>query len=468
MKELVTNFFAYGFAISLDKLLAFLLIPIYASKLSVDEFGVVDLIQTTIGIFIIFAFLQLETSLQRYYFEYEGKKRKEYIFTVYSTVILLSICLTVLISLFSRTLATYICGNVEYYKYLIIAAIQMPFSCSATLSSIILRYEKKNKLFACSILLRSAFLMIFMLAFFYIGNGGIGGYFGAYFLSSFISSVVILLFIKDYFICSFVKMFFVKSIKYALPQVPARIGVVANTYANRFIILNYMTTYSVGIFSMALKFGSIMGLFESTFSMAWNQYLFKIIKEKRVKEEIVHLLEVIAPVIFFIALSIGIFSYEIIYYFADPKYIESSNYVICISFSISLLTISTIMQTGPKVLSKTKYLSYSFFISCAINISFLFILAKEYQLFGVVWCMIIANTFQVIACLYFSNKIYPVKFKLIILFIEYLFGIIICLDISLHNRGIYFRVLLEIISLIFYSFLLWKAVSKSTNCNKHD
>lgn len=76
MKELLTNFFAYGFAISLDKLLAFLLIPIYASKLSVDEFGVIDLIQTIIGIVSIFAFLQLETSLQRYYFEYEGEKKK--------------------------------------------------------------------------------------------------------------------------------------------------------------------------------------------------------------------------------------------------------------------------------------------------------------------------------------------------------------------------------------------------------
>ena len=117
MKELLTNFFAYGFAISLDKLLAFLLIPIYASKLSVDEFGVIDLIQTIIGIVSIFAFLQLETSLQRYYFEYEGEKKKEYVFTIYISVIILSILLSVLIGLFSRILATHICGDANYYKY---------------------------------------------------------------------------------------------------------------------------------------------------------------------------------------------------------------------------------------------------------------------------------------------------------------------------------------------------------------
>lgn len=460
MKELLTNFFAYGFAISLDKLLAFLLIPIYASRLSVDEFGIIDLIQTIIGIVSIFAFLQLETSLQRYYFEYEGRKRKEYIFTVYSTVITLSICLAILTGLFSRVLATYICGNADYYKYLIIAAIQMPFSCSATLSSIILRYEKKNKLFTFSILFRSVLLVIFMLIFFYISNGGIKGYFCAYFLSSFISSIVILLFIKDYFVHFFVKSFFFKSLKYALPQVPARVGVVANTYANRFIILNYMTTYSIGIFSMALKFGSIMSLFESTFSMAWNQYLFKIITEKNHKVVIVYLLEMVAPVIFMVALSIGLFSHEIIYYFADPKYIESSKYVAFISFSISLLSISTIMQTGPKVLSKTKYLSYSFLISCIVNLIFLILFTKEYQLLGVVWAMIIANTVLLISNWYFSNRIFPIKFKLLLLFIEYLFGILICLDISLNNRDLYFRILQEIIVILFYSFLLWKAMKR--------
>ena len=77
---------------------------------------------------------------------------------------------------------------------------------------------------------------------------------------------------------------------------------------------------------MALKFGSIMTLFESTFSMAWNQYLFRIVTEEKQKIMVVHMLEVVVPIIFMIALSIGLFSHEIIYYFADPKYIESSKY----------------------------------------------------------------------------------------------------------------------------------------------
>ena len=122
--------------------------------------------------------------------------------------------------------------------------------------------------------------MTFIFVFFYIIDWGMKGYFSASLLASCISSIITFL--------------LVKSLQYALPQVPARVGVIANTYANRFMILNYMTTYSIGIFSMALKFGSIMTLFESTFSMAWNQYLFRIVTEEKQKIMVVHMLEVVS------------------------------------------------------------------------------------------------------------------------------------------------------------------------------
>lgn len=77
MKELILNFFSFGLAVSLERFLSFLLIPLYASVFSVTEFGVIDLVQTFIGVVTIFCFLQLETSLQRFYYEYEGEEKKE-------------------------------------------------------------------------------------------------------------------------------------------------------------------------------------------------------------------------------------------------------------------------------------------------------------------------------------------------------------------------------------------------------
>jgi len=83
MKELILNFFSFGLAVSLERFLSFLLIPLYASVFSVTEFGVIDLVQTFIGVVTIFCFLQLETSLQRFYYEYEGEEKKKFLFSIF-------------------------------------------------------------------------------------------------------------------------------------------------------------------------------------------------------------------------------------------------------------------------------------------------------------------------------------------------------------------------------------------------
>lgn len=48
--------FSYSFAVALERLCSFLLIPLYASTFTVAEFGVIDIVQTTIGVVLIFAF----------------------------------------------------------------------------------------------------------------------------------------------------------------------------------------------------------------------------------------------------------------------------------------------------------------------------------------------------------------------------------------------------------------------------
>ena len=58
------------------------------------------------------------------------------------------------------------------------------------------------------------------------------------------------------------------------------LGSATNAYANRFFILGYLDTYHIGLFSMALKIGSIMQLIHQTFMMAWNQYMFETLKRR--------------------------------------------------------------------------------------------------------------------------------------------------------------------------------------------
>ena len=80
MKEFIKSFFAFGIAITFEKIIAFLLIPIYTRYFNLTEFGIIDLIFVTIALASIFAELQLETALQRYYYDFTGLSKLRFRF----------------------------------------------------------------------------------------------------------------------------------------------------------------------------------------------------------------------------------------------------------------------------------------------------------------------------------------------------------------------------------------------------
>mgnify|MGYP002236420201 CR=1 FL=1 len=72
---------------ALRKYLAFILLPIYTRLFTTTEYGMIDLCQVLMGIVSVFALLQLETSLQRYYYKWEGDDKKIFLFSILITVI---------------------------------------------------------------------------------------------------------------------------------------------------------------------------------------------------------------------------------------------------------------------------------------------------------------------------------------------------------------------------------------------
>ena len=82
MREFLKSFFSFGVATSIEKILAFILLPIYTRLFTTTEYGMIDLCQVLMGIVSVFALLQLETSLQRYYYKWEGDDKKIFLFSL--------------------------------------------------------------------------------------------------------------------------------------------------------------------------------------------------------------------------------------------------------------------------------------------------------------------------------------------------------------------------------------------------
>lgn len=458
MKELVVNFVSFGLAVSLERLMSFLLIPLYADVFSVTEFGIIDLIQTFSGIVIIFCFLQLETALQRFYYEYEGKEKGKFIFSVFFMVLSMAVILGTIVILLSPYISLWMCGTDQYATAFKISAVQIVFSVLSTLTLILLRFEKKNKLFTGVVLGKSLLLVGAVYGFVSVAHCGINGFFWSQLLAISISALSALFLVRNLFVCHFSKPLMKLSLNYALPQFPARIGSTTNAYANRFFILGYLDTYSVGLFSMALKIGSIMQLVHQTFMMAWNQYMFETLKKPNNQQQFVFIFRMLVPVVFFIAICLFLFAEELIVNFASPKFAESAKYVGCITIAISLLIVKEVVDIGPKYKSKTYYLSISFLTALGINLVSLFFFIRCFGLGGVVYSMVLANTSLLVLSWTFSYKLYPIDFPRKIMVASVLPALVLAILMIYVTIPLHFRIALLFCVGGYYFLLIYKTV----------
>ncbi len=435
MKELVKSFFAYGLTSGLSKFISLLLIPIYTRYFTPAQYGIIDLIQSVLVIVMIFGLLQLETSIQRYYYEVKNEEKKEYASTIFWTVTGLSFLLMFVVFVFASQLSLLMFDTDKYANIIRIASVIIPLSNASTISFIVIRYMKKPMLFGVITLLQIIFSASSTIIFVLIFDLGIISVFYGQIVGLLVVNAIQLIFLRHFYKLFWDYTLFKKMLDFALPQFPARIGSTSNVYINRFFMIGMLSTTAIGIFSVALKFASIMGLFLSAFSMAWVPFMYETLNQDNHKEVFANVFKYVCLFVFLLVTGLSFFSKEIIQIFTTPKYYEAYYLLGGLGLYNGLFMIKDVVDLGPRITKKTVYITYVYVLSSILNIALLYAGIKLFDLQGVVWALIFTNLGLIALSWYFSNKLYPIaynKMYFAVLFILMLLVVIFNIKIDVH------------------------------------
>jgi len=456
LKEFIKTFFVFGLATFIDKIIAFAFLPIYAKVLTIEEFGSMELLQSIISIVSIFAFLQLETALQRYFYELGDAELKSFAASIFLFVFILSLVLCVGVSIFSTQVSHLLFEKNDYSRLVIMAIWQIPLMTFYTLSTIMLRFSKKYDVFLRLIVLSSLCNVLLLYFFLIYRHEGLNGYFQAQLISISIVSVYAFSQIRGIFDAKFSLSELKTALHYALPQFPARVGSTLNAYANRFFINAYVDAYSLGLFAMAFKISSVIQIIYQFFLMFWNQMMFEIKLKVNHKEILIDVLKVANAVMFFLVSLLAIFSKDILLIVAK-NYIEGHYLIGIISLSFALVLLKEIVDIGPKYSKKTHYLSINFSISVVFNLVSLFLMAPRIGLLGVALSLVVANGSLFFISWFTSNKIYFIAFDKMNFVFNSIFcvGVIMIDVVGLLGNVFYFKLCAGICVLCYYAFLAY-------------
>lgn len=411
MNNFLKAFLSFGLATSIEKILGFIILPIYTKYFSATEYGIIDLMGTIVQISAIFGILQLETALQRYYYDTGGLRRKYMISTIYFWISICSIAIACLVFLFSDYLSELLFESVQYSFLIKVISFQIPLMNWSMLGLLLLRFEKRNKEFLTVIVCKVITTLVFVYIFILKHNIGLKGVLYSQFLAIFFSSLLVTYFIKGNFINRWSRVFSIKSFKYALPQFPARLGSIALAQANRFFMLGFLTLASIGIYSVSLKLASSIQLVNTAFIMAWAPFMHAQFKNQNNREVFSRVFSLVVAISFFCVSIITLFSTELVLFLTDKEFYEAGKYIGGLTLFYAFYIIKETVDIGPKIKEKTKYLSYTFGFSVIVNILSLYILIRYFQIEGVVYAMMLTNFLLVVSSWFVSNKLYAIPFS---------------------------------------------------------
>ena len=274
-KELIKNTIIILIGKFSTQLVSFLLLPLYTSLLTTAEYGQYDFLNT-ISIFLIpCVTLLMEEGMFRFLIDAKETKSKG---EVFSTTFLFSIA-----SFIIWSILIFIVGTILNYPFTVYLIFYIFASLLSSLAGSTARGLSKFKLYSLFCFL-SSFLTILLNILFILGfKMRLDSLFLSYIIGNSIISLWLLFKIKVFSyvrISNLDKKVTKEMIKYSFPLVPNSISWNAISLTDRLLIINYLGAAKNGIYSVGLRFPTIINTCYSYFNLSWKESASKMVNKK--------------------------------------------------------------------------------------------------------------------------------------------------------------------------------------------
>ena len=449
------------------QIISFLLLPLYTYKLTTDNYGYIDLIQTYVSLLAPIVLLQLDSAVFRYLIDVRDNKEEKK--KVISSSFMCIIVVLIISSLVFFTINYFI--EIRYYKYI---AINMLAIVLNTYSMSIARGNGHNKVYAISSIISSIVTLLVNM----ILIIGLGFDAKSILIAAIVSNIISFFFVLKkesiYELISisyFDKNVLKKLLKYSIPMIPNVLSWWVVGLSDRTLIVYYIGTAANGIYSVSCKFSNLLNGIFSIFNMSWQETASLHINDKDSSEffskmiiNVFNLFVIISCVI----IAILPFVFDIV---IGNDYSESYKYI-PIMLSANLGSVLVGLFGGIYVAKKmTKKVASTTICSAIINIIVNILFIKKIGLYAACLSTLIAYFVMLVYRYYDIKKIINIKIDIN----KYIFYIS-CYIVLLVTYYIYkpiIGLIIIVIVIIFYlkenkDFIkeIIKALKKKRNINK--
>lgn len=401
----------YSMATIFGRLASFLMLPFYAHIFQAQGYGVIAMIDTSLGFLAIIMSSSFQTSILRIYHEQNQENKNVTLRTGITLAWLLGIFIIFLPFIFSPLLSKIILGNSEYYLLICLALGSLVLDVTGQSASTVQIIKQQSILFSIinlGSLILGLLLNIWLVIFL---EAGLIGVFLSSLITAFISSLIFhcLAFYEHGF--GFNVEIATHLVKFQLPLLPGEIISFLGRQAERVLVRILVGLEGMGILEMAYKFPPLLNLLVTIpFQRAWRTKSIEIADQENAPKIISEMFTRYFFIIVFLGLMLGVTIQSIIELTTPPEFWQAIS-IAKIEIITTILNGSiTYLSFGILYSKKTKILSLIKMVLAPIKILVSFLFIFSWGLKGAAYS---ALMMEFIALIWIFNKaqtLYPMPF----------------------------------------------------------
>lgn len=403
--RLIKNFFLLFIGNFVAKVLSFFMVPFYTTYLSTAEYGIADLISTTVLLVLPLFSLLMDEAIMRFALD-KGSDKKQ-VFSIAMSLSCAGFCIAVLLSpilLLFNAIRDYYWYVLLYYVslwlYNIFSNFVKGLDCVhiTTIAGVIHTFTFLG-------------LNILFLAWFKLG---IVGYLLAINLSNIIAALFLFFYCKLYSqLIDIRKLDFKlahKMVKYSVPIIPDYVSWWFVNCSDRYMLTGLINTSVTGIYSVAYKIPTILTSITSIFASAWK---ISSVDEFGSDESIKFynkIFRVYSSVLFILSAVLILVTKPLAAFLFSNDFFQAWKITPLLIVAFVLSSLAIFVGSIFTASKQTKKIFYAPFIGAIVNISFNFILIPAYEGFGAAIATCVGYFVILIINMYNTYKILPMKF----------------------------------------------------------
>ncbi|MEE1185605.1 MAG: oligosaccharide flippase family protein, partial [Acutalibacteraceae bacterium] len=360
------------------KVLSFLFVPLYTFVLSPDEFGTFDLISTTKTLLTPFLTLVIFEAVLRFCLEDKQNAPEILSIGIYINIL----------GTFFLTIAYPLVSFVkpELSEYFIWVIVFFFISNIHTVLDSYLRGTNSVKFYTLCGVLSTVFAISFNLLFLLVFKWKLEGYMLSYILSSLIVSIIIVLkcHIPKFLISPFKinKSTLFSMLKFSCPMIPNSVSWWVCNSLGKYMVLFFINTAAVGIFSVSYKIPSIISIVLNIFISAWQISAFENFSSEKSQSFFRNIYLVLSSLANVLVAAIILFSKFVAYILYQKEFFSAWKFSSILVFAFLFHSLSAFLGTVYTAAKKTKMLFLSTLLSAGVNILFNLLLIPLFGIAG--------------------------------------------------------------------------------------